>query len=85
MITHGIMNDGSWELRIIITDLKVEKRVRVKGDMHIGGLILKLVEELGMLVNICLFYYIINGQIKFCRIQSHTHTHTIQMNWVKGC
>lgn len=51
------MNDGSWELRIIITDLKVEKRVRVKGDMHIGGLILKLVEELGMLNKYWFFEY----------------------------
>lgn len=41
------MHDGSWELRIFVTDLRVEKRLRVKGDMHIGGVILKLVEELG--------------------------------------
>ena len=47
MKTHGFTNDGSWELRIFVTDLKVEKRLRVKGDMHIGGVILKLVEELG--------------------------------------
>ena len=47
MLTHTLVNDGSWELRIFVTDLKVEKRLRVKGDMHIGGVILKLVEELG--------------------------------------
>ena len=47
MITHGLVNDGSWELCIYVTDLKLEKRLRVKGDMHIGGVILKLVEELG--------------------------------------
>lgn len=47
MLTHNLVNDGSWELRIFVTDLKVEKRLRVKGDMHIGGVILKLVEELG--------------------------------------
>lgn len=46
MLTHGLVNDGSWELRIFVTDLKVEKRLRCKGDMHIGGLILKLVEDL---------------------------------------
>lgn len=45
--SSGTSNDGSWELKIFVTDLKVEKRVRVKGDMHIGGVILKLVEELG--------------------------------------
>lgn len=49
MLTHNLVNDGSWELRIFVTDLKVEKRLRVKGDMHIGGVILKLVEELGKL------------------------------------
>lgn len=47
MLTHGLLNDGSWELRIFVTDLKIEKRLRAKGDWHIGGLILKLVEELG--------------------------------------
>ena len=39
--------DGSWELTITVTDLQVEKRLRVKGELHIGGLMLKLVEELG--------------------------------------
>lgn len=53
MLTHNLVNDGSWELRIFVTDLKVEKRLRVKGDMHIGGVILKLVEELGKHNAVC--------------------------------
>ncbi len=39
--------DGSWELTITVTDLAVEKTLRVKGDLHIGGVMLKLVEALG--------------------------------------
>lgn len=63
MLTHGLINDGSWELRIVVTDLKIEKRLRAKGDMHIGGLILKLVEELGkfffgFLKKILYFFYL---------------------------
>lgn len=38
---------GSWELKIYVTDLKVERVLRVKGDMHIGGVMLRLVEDLG--------------------------------------
>ena len=39
--------DGSWELTITVTDLQVEKTLRVKGDLHIGGVMLRLVEALG--------------------------------------
>ena len=39
--------DGSWELTVIVTDLAVEKSLRVKGDLHIGGVMLRLVEALG--------------------------------------
>ena len=39
--------DGSWELNIVVTDLQVERTLRVKGDLHIGGVMLKLVENLG--------------------------------------
>ena len=39
--------DGSWELTITVTDLQVEKTLRVKGDLHVGGVMLSLVEALG--------------------------------------
>jgi kindlin 2 len=42
-----MIGDGSWELRIFVTDLKVERTLRVKGDLHVGGLMFKLVEDLG--------------------------------------
>lgn len=38
--------DGSWELTVTLTQFQVERVLRVKGDMHIGGLMLKLVESL---------------------------------------
>lgn len=39
--------DGSWELNILVTDLQVERTLRVLGDLHIGGVMVKLVETLG--------------------------------------
>ena len=38
--------DGSWELTVTLTEFQVERVLRVKGDLHIGGLMLKLVESL---------------------------------------
>ncbi|ESO94168.1 hypothetical protein LOTGIDRAFT_215642 [Lottia gigantea] len=38
--------DGSWTLNITVTDLQVEKLLRVKGDDHVGGVMLRLVEAL---------------------------------------
>lgn len=38
------VGDNTWNLRVYITDLQVEKTLRVKGDMHIGGVMLKLVD-----------------------------------------
>ena len=41
------IGDGSWNLHINVTDLTTERVLRVKGDTHIGGVMLKLVEDLG--------------------------------------
>nr|CAH0104319.1 unnamed protein product [Daphnia galeata] len=47
MIADGhLVGDGSWELKVLVTDLSVERCLRVKGDLHIGGVMLRLVEEL---------------------------------------
>ncbi|KAA0200963.1 hypothetical protein HAZT_HAZT005667 [Hyalella azteca] len=48
--TGFTIGDGSWELRVFITDLLMERVLRVKSDLHIGGVMLRLVEELGMLM-----------------------------------
>jgi hypothetical protein len=48
MLADGyLVGDGSWNLRVYVTDLQVERTLRVKGDLHIGGVMLKLVEDLG--------------------------------------
>ncbi|TRY72192.1 hypothetical protein TCAL_00238 [Tigriopus californicus] len=38
--------DGSWDLRILVTDLQVERTIRVNGNLHIGGVMIKVVDEL---------------------------------------
>ncbi len=49
----ALAGDGSWLLQINITDLRKKRSLRVKGDMHIGGLMLRLVEELGKFPSKC--------------------------------
>ena len=46
-LPDGKYADGSWELNIYVTNLELEKQIRVTGDLHIGGVMLKLVESLG--------------------------------------
>lgn len=46
-----LMPEPSWDLRIFVPDLQVERTLRVRGDMHIGGVMLKLVEELDISVD----------------------------------
>jgi len=41
--------DGSWQLTILVTDLQVERVLRVNGDLHVGGVMVRLVEALGMI------------------------------------
>lgn len=56
MIADGyLVGDGSWELRILVTDLTVERVLRVTNDLHIGGVMLKLVEDLGKFSSISEF------------------------------
>lgn len=47
--------DGSWQLDITVTDLDVVRTLRVKGDLHIGGVMLQLVEALGKSCLACIF------------------------------
>ncbi|UYV62427.1 FERMT2 [Cordylochernes scorpioides] len=51
MMDGNVIGDGSWKLRIYITDLKVECTLRVTGDLHIGAVILKLVEEVRVAID----------------------------------
>ena len=47
MMSDGQLVDGSWELTVTVSDLQVEKIIRVRGDMHVGGVMLQLVDALG--------------------------------------
>lgn len=38
------VGENSWNLRVFITDLKIEKNIRVKGDLHVGGVMLRLAD-----------------------------------------
>lgn len=49
------IGDGTWNLRVFITDLHVEKTLRVKGDLHIGGVMLRLVDP-GWFENIYILF-----------------------------
>lgn len=44
----GCYADGTWELKMHVTDLNRDVSLRVTGEIHIGGVMLKLVEKLGM-------------------------------------
>ena len=51
MIKGGqVVGDGSWTLTVFVTDLQVERKLRVRGDLHIGGVMIRLVDELGRIV-----------------------------------
>lgn len=51
MFANGqVIGDGSWDLKVVVTDLQAERQIRVKGDVHIGGVMLRLVEDLGELI-----------------------------------
>lgn len=69
-----IIGDGSWNLQIYVPDLQVERTLRVKGDLHIGGVMLRLVEDLGKSTYLivynnnrvifeCEFFYFIHGVV----------------------
>ena len=45
------VGDGSWNLSVFVTDLQVERTLRVRGDIHIGGLMIRLVDELGRMTD----------------------------------
>lgn len=49
----GCYADGTWELKMHVTDLHRDVSLRVTGEIHIGGVMLKLVEKLGMYICCC--------------------------------
>uniref|UniRef100_A0A915JK29 Kindlin-2 N-terminal domain-containing protein n=1 Tax=Romanomermis culicivorax TaxID=13658 RepID=A0A915JK29_ROMCU len=48
MISNGRIvkeNAGLWSIAVYITDMNVTREFRVRGDMHVGGLMLKIADE----------------------------------------
>lgn len=82
MYSDGHEVDGSWVLRVYVTDLQVERNLRVKGELHIGGVMLRLVEDLGKSSVQDNFFYILLNLIsnKFILIYSHIFIMCFQMN-----
>jgi len=50
IIHPDVSSSGNWLLRVHVTDLNITRDFRVSGDLHIGGLMLKIVEEIGMYI-----------------------------------
>ena len=59
MMSDGQIVDGSWDLNVSVTDLQVEKTLRVRGDLHIGGVMLQLVDALGKYVLLLIYTILI--------------------------
>ena len=57
MMKNQLVGEGTWTLSIFVTDLQVERNLRVRGDMHIGGVMIRLVDELGRNQPFCLTKY----------------------------
>ena len=55
VIGPGGLSDGSWTLTVFVTDLQVERSLRVRGDLHIGGVMIRLVDELGKTIIFLIF------------------------------
>ncbi|TWW71942.1 Fermitin family -like protein 2, partial [Takifugu flavidus] len=47
----GCYADGTWELKMHVTDLNRDVSLRVTGEIHVGGVMLKLVEKLAPAVD----------------------------------
>ncbi|CAG9540940.1 unnamed protein product [Cercopithifilaria johnstoni] len=45
LVENDVANDGSWQISILVTDLNIQRNLYVTGSLHIGGLMLRLVDE----------------------------------------
>ncbi|VDO60857.1 unnamed protein product [Onchocerca flexuosa] len=48
LVENDIAHDGSWQISILVTDLNIQRSLYVTGSLHIGGLMLRLVDEVDM-------------------------------------
>ncbi|VDK76911.1 unnamed protein product [Litomosoides sigmodontis] len=45
LVENDAASDGSWQISILVTDLNIQRNLYVTGSLHIGGLMLRLVDE----------------------------------------
>ncbi len=69
----GCYADGTWELKMHVTDLNRDVSLRVTGEIHIGGVMLKLVEKLGAYIQFPLFRMSLQSQTLMLTALSLTH------------
>lgn len=48
LVENNFANDASWLISILVTDLNIQRNLYVTGSLHIGGLMLRLVDEVGL-------------------------------------
>lgn len=60
MLTSDGLIDGSWDVTVYVTDVKVEKTIKARGDLHVGGLMLRIVNALGI-------------SLQHARVNAHAH------------
>ena len=42
MLSADGLIDGSYDVTVHVTDMNIEKSIRVRGDVHVGGLMLRI-------------------------------------------
>jgi len=76
MTSSGLV-DGSWELSVVVTNVQTtektptERTLRVKGDLHVGGVMLKLVEALGTLCKSLVFGAVTASSVKYSALVAY--------------
>ncbi|KAF8386789.1 unc-112, partial [Pristionchus pacificus] len=41
-------NDGMWPLAILVTDMNIQRNLYVRGDQHVGGVMIKLTQDIDL-------------------------------------
>ena len=75
-----VVNDHTWNLGIYVTDINASKDLLVRGDRHVGGVMMSLVDSIGKFLNIIitkplLHYICISNMILYNYIISYYSYH----------
>ena len=53
-----VVNDHTWNLGIYVTDINASKDLLVRGDKHVGGVMMSLVDSIGEFSKSIILLYI---------------------------